>query len=652
MGAAVKAVQVEIEDVKTATKAVELDIAKAMAAIEKVDGQLNEVDAQLRSASLSATDRKQLRAEKEQLRTELQQLRTELQQLRSKEEQLRNKEERLRNKEERLLKEEKQTQPARYFKRALLMSPPSQTPMRREQEDVDAGPLISNWRPTTETAAGQLPELMTPVFGRLVESLAGNTDVDQATIEVAGKLCCIGAKIYEREADLVTNVRDLLRLYLEDKQAVTINSGFTASSDRVRPDWALGNSAASPSNLFLVVEVKPGIGGSGDSHFQGANYLLHFWRGRADSDAFRNTCCPALLLEVVGPHMRLSAMAWLDRVTIFPLTPLLNLLAAHPVTDCLLMPVARALAALRTGVRELSAQHAAAAHEAEVPVVEAHATPAARQRHETAKLPLPWPIRMDSRYNAASAFQLAPHNPTYYVLLAGNGDSGGDCGVVAVVVKLCRKYGLEAHLAWAELDLAPEVRRAELLPGGWQLVEMEWLSEPEWQMLSNLPSGELGEALGAAEKALQTAHAATGMVHGDVRPPNCLVRRDAEGAGSWQVRFVDFEWAGREGQATYPACLNPDVPWPEGVGYGKQLQRAHDFQLLVASTASHATGDGQGAVRPGAVMSLSTAARDRCAMPLRKAAGVMLHRGVGVGWRQRAAAGWLRPAAPGRRLAW
>ncbi len=43
--------------------------------------------------------------------------------------------------------------------------------------------------------------------------------------------------------------------------------------------------------------------------------------------------------QVVGPHVRLSAVTWLDRVTIFPLTPLLNLLPAHPVTDCLLMPV-------------------------------------------------------------------------------------------------------------------------------------------------------------------------------------------------------------------------------------------------------------------------------------------------------------------------
>lgn len=48
---------------------------------------------------------------------------------------------------------------------------------------------------------------------------------------------------------------------------------------------------------------------------------------------------PVGRVQVVGPHVRLSAVAWLNRVTIFPLTPLLNLLPAHPVTDCLLMPV-------------------------------------------------------------------------------------------------------------------------------------------------------------------------------------------------------------------------------------------------------------------------------------------------------------------------
>jgi hypothetical protein len=42
--------------------------------------------------------------------------------------------------------------------------------------------------------------------------------------------------------------------------------------------------------------------------------------------------------------VRLSSLAWLDRVTVFPLTPLYNLLPAHPNTSCLVEPVSRCIA--------------------------------------------------------------------------------------------------------------------------------------------------------------------------------------------------------------------------------------------------------------------------------------------------------------------
>jgi hypothetical protein len=191
----------------------------------------------------------------------------------------------------------------------------------------------------------------------------------------------------------------------------------------------------------------------------------------------------------------------------------------------------------------------------------------------------------------------------------------------------------------------------EPLPGGWLLVEMEWLSWPEWQELSELQGRERAEALGQVKEALTHAHTVTGMVHGDVRPPNCLVQCDTR-SGSWQVRFVDFEWAGHQGEVTYPPFLNPDIPWPEDVGYGKPLKLTHDLQLLAATNATQRVGARYRAGGSGAVRSLNPAARDRCAMPLCKAVGIMLHWGVGVGWRQRVAAGWVRPVAAGRRLAW
>lgn len=198
-----------------------------------------------------------------------------------------------------------------------------------------------------------------------------------------------------------------------------------------------------------------------------------------------------------------------------------------------------------------------------------------------------------------------------------------------------------------------QVLRVEALLAGWHLVEMEWLPQPyEWLQLKGLSGTELAEALGVVQEQLAFAHRATGMVHGDMQPRNCLVRHDPEGARSWQVRFIDFEWAGREGEATHPAGLNPEIPWPEGVAEGKQLRCAHDIQLLATCAASLAERDGQGSHGRGATRPLGTAARGRCALPVRKAAGGVLRRGAAVGWRQRAVAGWSRPAALGRQLAW
>ncbi len=344
---------------------------------------------------------------------------------------------------------------------------------------------------------------------------------------------------------------------------------------------------------------------------------------------------------------------------------------------------------------------------ARVAGAQAAAVAAALRQPTAAFKTLPWPIRRDPRYDAAGALQLARYNPIYYVPLA-TGDDG-------VVVRLDRdgEYGLAAHQAWADLGLAPkvgvsvavlwsvhclglcgpgwaawpmcaaarlllfafcwlshhappaqdthrsrvlhvQVLRVESLPGGWHLVEMEWLPLPyEWQQLSMLRGTELDKALAVVQKQLAFAHSATGMVHGDMRPRNCLVRRDGKGSGSWQVRFIDFEWAGREGEATYPAGLNPEIPWPDDVAGGKQLRCAHDIELLATCAASLLAGDGQRPRGRGVVRSsLCSAARDRCTVPVRKAADVVLQRGVAVGWRQRAAAGWSRPAALGRRLAW
>ncbi|KAI0357051.1 hypothetical protein OH77DRAFT_123517 [Trametes cingulata] len=77
--------------------------------------------------------------------------------------------------------------------------------------------------------------------------------------------------------------------------------------------------------------------------------------------------------------------------------------------------------------------------------------------------------------------------------------------------------------------------------------------------------------------ALEVLHGA-GLVHGDVRP-NILPCPRQDGKNG--AMLVNFDWAGEDGQACYPALLNQsrEIDW-DGVRPGGQIRCAHDLVLL------------------------------------------------------------------------
>ncbi|KXZ46513.1 hypothetical protein GPECTOR_43g950 [Gonium pectorale] len=395
--------------------------------------------------------------------------------------------------------------PELYAQRIKSVPAPSQLIPSVEQQLPGLGPLLLNWRPDAG-AAGLLPELTDPVFTAAVARLISSFRPDEASLLTAGLLCQVTAKFYSREAELSRAIITTLEDYLlpEDDPSVEevyiVRRGF---ADRgFAPAWALGDKAVSPTNVYLAVELgqtdKAGVGDSGDSHYKGGGHHVHFWRLREARETFKATYCPAFLLEVVGSHIRLSSLAWLDRVTVFPLTPLLNLLPAYPATDRLLLPVARMLEVLRMGLRMLAARSRESKQQLVLPA-------------GAKALGLPWHIAFSPRYIASTARRLAAR--TFLVELSdaargagrveGSPDGGGRR---MVVVKLGRGYGLAAHVAWAELGLAPQVLRVLRIPGGWQLVEMEYLPSEEWTLLHDLADADREGALQAALEALSRAH--------------------------------------------------------------------------------------------------------------------------------------------------
>jgi RIO-like serine/threonine protein kinase len=70
-----------------------------------------------------------------------------------------------------------------------------------------------------------------------------------------------------------------------------------------------------------------------------------------------------------------------------------------------------------------------------------------------------------------------------------------------------------------------------------------------------------------------------GMVHGDVRRPNIIIERGEGDDEECRVKILDFDWAGREGEARYPLRLSPGL-WPDGVGDNKFILAVHDIEML------------------------------------------------------------------------
>ncbi|KAI5076703.1 hypothetical protein GOP47_0008768 [Adiantum capillus-veneris] len=189
--------------------------------------------------------------------------------------------------------------------------------------------------------------------------------------------------------------------------------------------------------------------------------------------------------------------------------------------------------------------------------------------------------------------------------------------------KFCKRYGKGVHETWAQAGLAPKLFKCGEIPGGWIAVEMEYLSPDDWKSVhqwcnNQLPKIDQSRLWSAVNSALQRAfnlecemeylsaddwksvqqlcssvskHDESALLlavenavksvlklkhevaHGDMRPPNVMARAVE---GGFEIKFVDFDWAGVASHTFYPSFINTEQNWHEGVGPGMPLSEDHD----------------------------------------------------------------------------
>ena len=126
-----------------------------------------------------------------------------------------------------------------------------------------------------------------------------------------------------------------------------------------------------------------------------------------------------------------------------------------------------------------------------------------------------------------------------------------------IVVKFVDRYGQRAHQLLADEDLAPELLyygspRFDDDEPSYQsisMVVMEYVDGDTFAVAKRKMSEEsVKKVQSTVRHALDLLHS-RGLVFGDLRPLNVMITKDGE------VKLIHFNWAGEDGQATYPSLV-------------------------------------------------------------------------------------------------
>jgi len=145
-----------------------------------------------------------------------------------------------------------------------------------------------------------------------------------------------------------------------------------------------------------------------------------------------------------------------------------------------------------------------------------------------------------------------------------------------ICIKFVQRYSAQVHRFCASINCAPKLLAAEPLDGGWSMVIMEDLNDYFDLFRSSLAPDRVDAVKERLKEVLVQMHQ-RGFVHGDVRNVNVMVTNGS----TVEVMLVDFDWAGKIGEARYPMNINrEDVYRPDDAVDSARILAEHDLLML------------------------------------------------------------------------
>ena len=280
-----------------------------------------------------------------------------------------------------------------------------------------------------------------------------------------------------------------------------------------------------------------------------------------------NTCCPTFLLASGGPWLTVLGAIFTDKVVVQRLTDFIWVGTDTTLNERHCYRVARILYSLGRGIRKLNEYYVGVKpNSIGKPELHPRYFPSIRAYRDASGAIVDFayvkPLERDATCVTflAKTFEASPKS---------------------IVVKFVERYGVAAHKLLEKTDAAPQLLYYGKISVGdddptydhLRMVVMEYLdgmTADHAKRLDQLPPTFLEEV----QTILNQLHD-NDLVFGDLRGANIMITRNSK------VKFVDFDWAGKEGVACYPLLLSQQIRWPDGVGEGLAvMKKQHDLDML------------------------------------------------------------------------
>ncbi|KAF8468174.1 hypothetical protein BDZ91DRAFT_848037 [Kalaharituber pfeilii] len=317
-------------------------------------------------------------------------------------------------------------------------------------------------------------------------------------------------------------------------------------------------------HCFLITEAKREIGSTGsDPYLQAALYYQKFLDDPAA--ATPGSVLPCFHIFYFGLFLGFAGSVITDKIHMDILVPILPL-CWHPHDIRMRTMAAQCFGAFKKAVEKLENYY-----KNELPAIEG--------RPMQPDQAFPYKCDYQSLENKATVrFKYKDQPIPKKLLFLAEADNGSK-----KCIKFTRRYSKDAHLSCASQGYAPALRGFEALPGEWYMVVMDMADIDVYKPYSirnttsssaNFPS--VAALRPKVEEVIKHLHR-NGLVHGDVRDSNLLVRTDDEVG----CMLVDFDWAGKEGEARYPINVNrSDIRQPDEVRDGLPIKKEHDLEMI------------------------------------------------------------------------